>query len=166
MRHTGIHTRMKPHNSSSSTMFPQQKPYKCMVCDRSFSQSSNLTSHMRVHTGEKPYKCSLCDRSFDVHSSLTSHMRVHTGEKPYKCTMCDKSFSQSSSLIRHMRMHTWGQSPAQNVTLRNIPDLLLYRIPGRRYILNIHLCDRLRMVLPRFVANLKQDYFTKIEVDF
>lgn len=45
---------VKEHADGPPWSEPRKKEYVCSDCGRTFSSSSNMTRHKRVHTGEKP----------------------------------------------------------------------------------------------------------------
>ncbi|XP_061834024.1 uncharacterized protein [Nerophis lumbriciformis] len=87
-----------------------EKPFACSVCAKRFSLKQNMILHMRTHTGEKPFACSVCDKRFSLNQNMMLHMRTHTGEKPYACSFCAKRFSLQGPLKRHLMVHT-GENP-------------------------------------------------------
>ncbi|CAF0930744.1 unnamed protein product, partial [Didymodactylos carnosus] len=56
-----------------------EKPHKCIVCGKAFSQSSNLITHSRKHTGFKPFQCQRCGRAFQRKVDLRRHIDTQHG---------------------------------------------------------------------------------------
>jgi Zinc finger, C2H2 type len=95
-----------------------ERPFACSVggCRYAFKRRTDLTIHIRTHTGERPFVCpsESCGKTFTSKAVLITHTRTHTGEKPYQCTVpgCGAGFAQRSNFTRHLRRHTECKSDA------------------------------------------------------
>ncbi|CAH1971480.1 unnamed protein product [Acanthoscelides obtectus] len=87
-----------------------ERPFACDVCGKKFFKAEHASIHKRIHTGERPHKCLICSRRFIQYAALKVHIRTHTGERPHQCPTCGKAFSQPSSLVYHQRTHS-GETP-------------------------------------------------------
>jgi len=77
------------------------------MCYKAFSRSDTLNIHMRSHTDDKPYKCSLCDKSFSESRYLQTHQHsAHSNSRPYLCSYCGKTFTTDKLMKHHVRIHT------------------------------------------------------------
>ncbi|KAH1011626.1 hypothetical protein HUJ04_000954 [Dendroctonus ponderosae] len=92
------HQHWSAHIRSKHTF---EKPYKCTLCEASFTTSHSLLVHKRNHNNEKPYICSTCGKRFVCSGDLFHHNKIHLNKKEYECTICQKRFNTTSILRTH-----------------------------------------------------------------
>lgn len=85
--------------------------YPCMKCPRIFVERDQLNIHYTHTHREKPqYVCEICSTVFLVKRELSTHLRIHSGEQPHKCTICGKEFGTRQLLKKHFMWHTGERS--------------------------------------------------------
>ena len=84
----------------------KKKSYVCDICHKSLPHLPSLVYHGYIHSGLKPFSCPVCDRTFSDPSNLIKHRRtMHSEDKPYSCRICNKAFIFQSLLKNHQRVH-------------------------------------------------------------
>lgn len=64
--------------------------YLCSYCPRSFSQSNDLTKHIRSHVGTNMYQCH-CGASFRLQTELRKHSYSHYNKEEPSAVNLDQS---------------------------------------------------------------------------
>ena len=121
-----------------------ERPFRCLVCEKSFAAQSYLDQHADVHNTEKVHKCPECPRRFQSLPSLSQHKTTHLGRR-FKCEACDIPFLSKRYLRQHVaNKHSGGgggggrESEAANPGGRHECHVC-GKILSRKYELQCHL---------------------------
>ncbi|KAJ1106202.1 hypothetical protein NDU88_003605 [Pleurodeles waltl] len=95
---TYLHAKMTVENGNCP-----RDPFRCHVCQKTFSFQRMLNRHLKCHNDIKRHVCNFCGKGFNDTFDLKRHVRTHTGVRPYKCSLCDKAFTQRCSLESHLK---------------------------------------------------------------
>ena len=80
-KHFKARSLLKKHIIVNHTRL-EDKPHRCTVCPKGFSDARTLSDHMNIHTGARPYKCPFCEKAYPDGSTLNQHKNaVHLGKK-------------------------------------------------------------------------------------
>ena len=69
------------------------------MCLKAFSQSSNLITHMRKHSGYKPFKCGMCDKAFQRKVDLRRHRETQHSDTTPTATSLTLTTSATMQLL-------------------------------------------------------------------
>ena len=124
--------------------FPENKFYRCDICNKEFKTIQAVKVHRNIvhgvkkhenfvheekkhgtfssaHKFQKPkiFQCKLCEKSYTAEIFLKNHVSfVHEKVKHMQCEYCGKAFMKKGSLERHMAIvHN------MEVTLVHVNDL-------------------------------------------
>ena len=59
---------------SSFKEYPDEKPYSCTHCSKTFRLKTNLKAYERVHTEDNPFCCKTCNECFINARILKDHV--------------------------------------------------------------------------------------------
>ena len=87
-----------------------QKPFICVICQRSFRTSSSCKIHQSTHLKERNFNCHYCSKSFICRNSLAKHKLTHSRDMKFECQVCSAKFYRQSCFRTHLSSHGIGIS--------------------------------------------------------
>ena len=79
-----------------------EEPFKCDICNISFSCRRKYIGHKNTH--EKNKMCRECGKCFESNANLRRHEKAHAGIKDFQCELCSKAYSSNKSLQQHIEI--------------------------------------------------------------
>jgi len=112
-------SKLLKHKKSDCTITIKKKNYKCVICDKVFSQKSHLSLHsQKVHIPDSQvdlFKCPYlsCTKSYKYEKNLKHHVKFYHEKcfQKVKCTECNVVLKSNKNLKQHIRIVHSGLKP-------------------------------------------------------
>ena len=92
------------HTANPPQSTPRNQGFTCEYCGKVYCRKYVLKIHMRTHTGFKPLRCKVCDKSFSDPSNMKKHVKLHeTEDTVHKCRHCGRNFVRYRGLLNHIK---------------------------------------------------------------
>ncbi len=88
-------------STSDQQELPSEDDLTCRICQKTFSRSDNLATHIRAVHGKNKIRCVTCHKTFSSEQKLSRHEETHSNEASHECALCSKIFSRADSLRYH-----------------------------------------------------------------
>lgn len=108
-----FYTKLSMENHERS-LHTHEHPFKCEVCETTFSNHNVYNSHMRTHKGGFP--CLMCAKVFVHEKTLQRHMESHVGPRGYECNVCGSHFLKKHALFKHKALRHYNAQEDTNTT--------------------------------------------------
>lgn len=138
-------------SDSMSSSSEKSEDYGCDTCNKRFSSSRKLESHMKNSHQKskslgsednessdddddtlKTFTCDSCPKKFKKPSLLARHIKTHDPNKrPHECSKCQKRFPSQVALVRHDILHS--ELVERSIIPRNEPQDFSCVICGRSF---------------------------------
>ncbi|KAK6460505.1 hypothetical protein DFJ63DRAFT_337267 [Scheffersomyces coipomensis] len=101
------------HSSSSSRRSVERSNSMNSINRDSMTSATSVSNDLK-----RKHICKVCSRSFTVSSHLSRHKRIHTGERKHVCPwpLCVARFSRPDNCMQHYKTHINGKNRLEKST--------------------------------------------------
>jgi len=111
-----LHSRQIHNNEKRKNKKPCKFQCQFEECMYQTDNGGLMKHHVRSHTNNKPYMCEICNKTFTQKSNMKTHFNRHKKNQfLFECHSCEKSFNSHTIFLSHLetREHLLGQLQSQ-----------------------------------------------------